>query len=476
MGARWRQRAAGVKSPRGGLPPMPRGSPRNPLAIGARGAQNTASFSCRSQSIPCVAGLAGGAPDAEVPRAVNFLFISPHFPPEMENFTQGLAAVGVNLYAIADVPEAQLPAHVRHCLSGFLHVPAMLDEKLAVEAVTEWTKAKGLRFDKIESLWEPFVLLAARLRETFGVPGMSYEKVLAFRDKDIMKKKVREAGLRVPKSTRVRSAKDIYAAAEEIGFPIIIKPIAGAGSADTYRLDDNGMIDRVLPLIGHLTEGNVEEFIEGDEFTFDSVTLNGKPEFHSVTEYHPRPLDGRTHEWISPAQLTFRDLAQPRLAKGIELGMNVLKAMEMETGFTHMEWFLTPKGEAVFGEIGCRSGGGNLVDMMNFSNDFNIYREWANVVAHGKWEAPIERKYNVAMAFKRAQGQGRIQRIDGLDRVRARCGKWIVWENLLPIGAPRRDWTQTLVSDGFIVVRHPDEKECYEMMWSLINDLKMYAG
>ena len=32
----------------------------------------------------------------------------------------------------------------------------------------------------------------------------------------------------------------------------------------------------------------------------------------------------------------------------------------------------------------------------------------------------------------------------------------IVWENLLPIGAPRRDWRATLVSDGFVMLRHPD--------------------
>ena len=39
----------------------------------------------------------------------------------------------------------------------------------------------------------------------------------------------------------------------------------------------------------------------------------------------------------------------PRLKPGVDLGRKVLQALQMGDGFTHMEWFLTPKGEAVFG-------------------------------------------------------------------------------------------------------------------------------
>jgi hypothetical protein len=49
--------------------------------------------------------------------------------------------------------------------------------------------------------WEPLVILAARLRERWGVPGMSVDVVRGFRDKQLMKERVRAAGLR----TRSRS-------------------------------------------------------------------------------------------------------------------------------------------------------------------------------------------------------------------------------------------------------------------------------
>jgi hypothetical protein len=80
------------------------------------------------------------------------------------------------------------------------------------------------------------------------------------------------------------------------------------------------------------------------------------------------------------------------------------------------------------------------------------------------------------MVFKRAEGQGRISRIEGTDALRAKFGEWLVWENLLPIGAPRRDWTQTLVSDGFWMVRHPDYQTAYDMMMEITTRIRMYAS
>ncbi|MDX2176017.1 MAG: ATP-grasp domain-containing protein [Candidatus Sumerlaeia bacterium] len=416
-----------------------------------------------------------GAPQTKVPPTMRVLMVSPHFPAEQEQFSRALKETGAELYAIADVPEQQLPGHVRGYLSGYMHVPSLFEEQAIVDAAAAWLR--GREPERIECLWEPFVLLAARLRERFGVPGMSYEVIRAFRDKDLMKKKVRAAGLRVPKSERARTVNEIWAAIERIGYPVIVKPIAGAGSADTYRLDSKGETEAILPRIAHVEEVNVEEFITGDEFTFDAVSINGKAAFHSVSQYHPCPLDARSHEWISPGQITFRDPdREARIAPGVKLGHDILRAMEMGTGFTHMEWFLTPAGEAVFSEIGVRNGGGHLVDMMNYSNDFDVFRGWAQAVMRGRFEEPIQRKYHVGMTFKRAEGQGYIRHIEGMDRVRARLGAALVWDNLLPVGAHRRDWTKTLLSDGFLCFRHESYSEVRAMLEFAVNNVRMYAS
>ena len=147
----------------------------------------------------------------------------------------------------------------------------------------------------------------------------------------------------------------------------------------------------------------------------------------------------------------------------------------MGDGFTHMEWFLKPTGECVFGEIGCRPGGAKLVDQMNYTCDIDLFREWARVVCFGRFEAPTERKYNAAIVFKRAKGHGRITRITGLTEYMRRYGDCVVEEQLLPIGTPRRNWKQTLISDGHILIRHPDWETACRMAMKAATDITMYA-
>jgi biotin carboxylase len=63
----------------------------------------------------------------------------------------------------------------------------------------------------------------------------------------------------------------VWEAAERIGYPLIVKPIAGAGSADTYRVDSPAELAEVLPMVRHVEVLSVEEFIEAEEFTYDTV-------------------------------------------------------------------------------------------------------------------------------------------------------------------------------------------------------------
>jgi biotin carboxylase len=305
---------------------------------------------------------------------------------------------------------------------------------------------------------------------------MSLDTVRGFRDKQLMKERVAAAGLRVPHARRVRTANEARAAAEAIGYPLIVKPIAGAGSADTYRVDDGPELERVMRLCHHVPEVSVEEFVEGEEFTYDTVCVDGVPRFENVAQYLPRPLDARSHEWISPMIVTVRDLSPPTIQRGIALGRGVLRALGMGTGFTHMEWYHKTDGEVVFGEIGCRPGGAHLVDQMNYTCDIDLFREWARAVCWKSFEAPTDRKYNCAIVFKRALGEGRIQAVEGLRTWRDRFEGHLVWENLLPVGSPRRNWRQTLVSDGFVVVRHPDWGDALQIATSAADDITLYAS
>lgn len=401
------------------------------------------------------------------------VLLSPAYPQEMINFARGLAEVGAAVYGVGDTPRGALPDRVKPYLADYLQVPGIMDENDVIKRTTDWMRGKHV--DRVLTNWEPLVLLAARMREAWGVPGMSSDTVYGFRDKQVMKERIAAAGLRVPKSRRVHTAKEVYETVEELGFPIILKPIAGAGCSDTFHVTDKAELDSALGQLGHRAEISCEEYIDGEEFTYDTLCIDGRPHMENVTQYLPKPLEARTKEWISPIGISIRDTAQPKLAGGIELGRGVLKALGMGDGFTHMEWYLTPKGEAVFGEIACRPGGAGLVDQMNYTYDADFFREWARISCWHHFEAPRERKYNVGLIFKRALGWGTIQRIVGLRDWLHNCGGWVVEDKLLRPGTPRRDWKQTQTSDGHLMVRHPDFDTALKMCVAAATDIKMYA-
>ncbi len=406
---------------------------------------------------------------------MDVLMFSPGFPAEMPYFTRGLAEVGVRVWGLGDQPLPALPEVARHALSGYLRVPRLWDSKAVLHELRGWQEGPRT-LDRIECLWEPGMMLAAELREALDLPGMRPHETLPFRDKGAMKEVLDRAGLRTPRYRRATNPREVEAAAEAIGFPLIIKPIAGAGSADTYRVGDAGELQTVLPRVRHVPEMSVEEFIEGEEYTYDTIGADGNLFYENVAWYRPKPLIARSVEWISPQTITLRDFAAPTLRPGIELGRSVLQALGFRTGFTHMEWFLKPDGEAIFGEIGARPPGARSVELMNYGCDIDVFRGWAEATCHGRFSQEVHRRYNAAVIFKRAQGEGRIQRIEGLESILGHFGPHITCVNLLPPGARRRNWKQTLISDGYIILRHPDLGVTLAMADRVGSHLRIQAG
>ena len=401
------------------------------------------------------------------------VFLSPTYPPEMQQYTRGLAEVGAEVLGVGDTPREALSPKLKPYLADYLQVPRIMDEDDVIERVSAWLRGRSV--DHVYSNWEPLVILAARMRERWGIPGMSVDTVRGFRDKQLMKERVAAAGLRVPRSARVTNSKEAWAAAERIGYPLVFKPIAGAGSADTFRVEDAKQLAEVLVRTQRVVEASVEEYVMGEEHTYDTVCVDGAPVYENVAQYLPKPLEARSEEWISPVVITVRDLSTPKMRAGIELGRGVMKALGMGTGFTHMEWFYTPKGEAVFGEIGCRPGGARIVDQMNYTSDIDLFREWARVACWKSFEADATRKYCCGIIFKRAKGRGRITRIEGLEGYMRRYGKWVVEDELSRPGTPRRDWTQTLLSDGWLMIRHRDWDAAREISFAAATDITLYA-
>ena len=405
---------------------------------------------------------------------MDVLLISPGFPPEMPYFTRGLAEVGARVLAIGDQPKDALEPEVREALTAYHRVGNLWDEEAVVEEVLRELGSRTV--DRVVCLWVPAMILAGRLRDRLGVPGLSAEQARVFRDKESMKATLDAAGIRTPHHYRARTAHEVREAVERIGYPVIVKPIAGAGSADTYWAHDEGELSGVLERVRHVPEVSVEEFVQGEEHTYDTVSADGEVLFENVAWYRPTPLVARLNEWISPQAVCLRDLAAPELRGGIEMGRRALRALGFERGFAHMEWFRKPDGEVVFGEIGGRPPGGRLVHVMNFTCDCDLFVGWAEAVCHGRISQDLTRRYNAGITFKRARGSGSvITRIEGLERLRAALGEHLAAIEQTPPGRPRVDWRQVVSGDGWVVVRHPELGPTLSMADRVGSELELHA-
>ena len=218
---------------------------------------------------------------------VNVIMISPGYPAEMALFARGLAAAGATVIGIGDQPPSAVPQAAREALAHYVQVGSLAGWDESLGAVREL--ARQVRIDRVECLWEPYMMLAARLREELHLPGLTMQQTLPFRDKELMKERLDAAGLRTPGHESAGTVAGVWAAAERLGFPLIVKPIAGAGSADTYRADSAAELDAILPMVRHVPQVIVEEFIDGEEFTYDTICAGGQVLFENICWYRPRP-------------------------------------------------------------------------------------------------------------------------------------------------------------------------------------------
>ncbi|MEM6640893.1 MAG: ATP-grasp domain-containing protein [Pseudomonadota bacterium] len=405
---------------------------------------------------------------------MNVILLSPGYPADMPDFTRGLAAAGARVIGVGDQGRHALPDRVASALTAYIQVPSLWDVGAVTAELSR--ELRGRTIDRIECLWEPGIMLAAQLRAHFGIDGLSIEQAHRFRDKEAMKQALDAAGIRTPIHRAVNSVSDCWEAAEEIGYPLILKPIAGAGSADTYRINHRDDLRDVLPRLRHVTTISVEEFVDGEEYTFDTVTIGGRIAYFNVAWYRPRPLIARSNEWISPQVIALRDMDDPVLADGIRMGRDVIRALGFDTGFTHMEWYRKANGEVVFGEIGARPPGAHQVDQMKYACDFDVFHTWGQAITGSLGAVSVDRRYNVATVYKRARGVGRITHLEGVDALQQAFGEHVVWNTLSSPGTPRRDWRKTLVSDGFVMLRHPSLKKTMAMADAVGSDLHLFAS
>ncbi|MGE6577313.1 ATP-grasp domain-containing protein [Paenibacillus xylanexedens] len=209
---------------------------------------------------------------------------------------------------------------------------------------------------------ENAIEIGGQLRSEFGIPGMQRNQAEAVRNKWIMKQMLHQRGIRTSEIAIALHEQDYIRFTAIHGFPIIVKPLSGYGSINTFKLSS---MDELVHYLHHTRQAQqkdlLEEFIHGTEFHCDSIVSKGKVVFASVSQYLYNCLDIATKQ-KPPASITFPEGTEADFIHHIkELNEQVIAALGINQSVTHAELFLTPEGEVVFGEIGARIGGSHVM-------------------------------------------------------------------------------------------------------------------
>jgi hypothetical protein len=407
---------------------------------------------------------------------VNIIFVEPHFPANQQRFVHALASVGATVIGVGESHEHDLGGALRDAMGGYYRVSSVVNVPEMVEAV-RFIQSK-LWVDRLEATVEAHTMPAAQVREATGIPGTSVHTTWLCRDKPSMKEALRKAGVPTAASAAVDTAAQAHTFAQRVGFPLILKPRAGAGAQDTVRVDSTDELDRALGSFGSsgATSIAVEEFIEGHEGFFDTIAVDGTVAHEWVTHYYPNVLQAMRSRWISPQFITTNRLADSPFYDEVRtLGRRVIEALGIGTSATHMEWFYGPKG-LKFSEIGARPPGVGCWDLYTASNDVDVYREWAYVMTHGRADQPMRRPYSAGIIALRPEADGHIRGYSGIEEIQGRYGQWIIDGHFPPVGHATQPVEAGYMANAYVRMRHPDYDTLRGMLDDVGRTIHVHAG
>lgn len=401
-------------------------------------------------------------------------FVAPFFLDTTLRFVRAVAELpDVSLGLISQESRDRLPPDLRGRIAGY----AQLDDALNAGQIAQGVQLLSQRLGKpwrLLGTLEHIQVQLAEVRDHLGIPGMEAETAHGFRDKGRMKDILRAAGLPCARHRVLHSDADAWEFAREVGYPIVVKPKEGVGAAITFRADGDEELRQALGCVrpSETNHAIAEEFITGEEHSFEVASVAGKPVWYSLTRYAPNPLDVVRNPWIQWTVLLPREIDGPEWDEVRQTGFAALQALGMGTGLTHMEWFRRRDGSVAISEIAARPPGAQIMTLNTYAYDMDLYKAWARLIVDGTFEA-TERQYATGAAFFRGQGRGRVQRIHGLDRANKDLGHLVVEARLPQIGQPA---SSSYEGEGFAVLRHRETSVVQNALRHLISTVRVELG
>jgi hypothetical protein len=398
-------------------------------------------------------------------------FVAPYLLEATARFVYVAATLpDVRLGLITSEPLEAVDPALRQHLAGHWRVDDALDPSQIAGAVNGLRQQMG-PVERLVGALEQLQVPLAQVREGLGIDGMDVRTALNVRDKSRMKEALRAAGVPCARHALVHHPGEATAFADEVGFPLVAKPPAGAGAQATFRLDDRAMLDRWLAAVPLRAEAPalLEEFLTGDEHSYDSVSIDGSTVWASISDYSPPPLEVLRTPWIQWTVLLPRDISGPRYEGIHHWGPEALRALGVRDALTHMEWFHRPDGSVAISEVAARPPGAQLTSMHGYAHDFDLYRAWAELVILGRFDVP-ERRFAAGTAYLRGMGHGRVRGVQGVEAIQQQVGHLVVEARIPQPGQPAGS---DYLGEGYVIVRDPDTAVVADALHRIVSTIRV---
>jgi len=405
---------------------------------------------------------------------VTAAFVAPYLLDTTRRFVEAAAGLpDTKLALVTCEPEDRLPPGLRASLAGHWRVDDPLDAgqiAWAIEGLGEHIGPVRRLLAVLEQLQVP----VAMVREHLGIPGMDAVTARNFRDKDQMKTVLHAAGVPCARHRLATDAAEAVDFADVVGFPLVVKPPAGAGAKSTFRLDGPGDLAAWLEVAPPAPDrpALVEEFLTGEEGSYDSVMVDGEIIWDSISAYLPTPLEVLRNPWMQWVVLLPRDISGPEYAGIRQVAPAALRSLGLHAGLTHMEWFRRPDGSVAVSEVGARPPGAQITSMLCYAHDFDLYRAWAALMVDGTFGPPV-RQWSAGTVYLRGQGSGVIRAVHGLDRLPAAVGDLVVDSRLPSPGQPS---SGSYEGDGYLTIRDRDTAVVTAAVRQILTTVRVELG
>jgi len=335
---------------------------------------------------------------------MNVLFLSPYFPPNAHRYCDALQGRGFTVLAIGDAPVPPAAARCQASLREYIFEPRMA-EYSALRAATAGLIARHGSLHRLDSNGEHWLEAEGRLRDDFGVPGLTHEQTCLFRSKTWMGSRFAMAQIAYPLTVRGGRHTRIPVELARLGLPLVVKPDSGSGAVDTFVVCTESELSAALArdLSGHV----LQPFVAGDIVTFDGLTdASGQIVFCTSHAYDTGIMQVRQSA-LDGYYYSLRDIP-PDLER---VGRLAVAAFEIRERFFHLEFFARPDGSYVGLEMNIRPPGGYTTDMMSAACEIDVYDLWAAILSGAALsDFSYTRRYFTAHAGRRTSHRYRLSR------------------------------------------------------------------